>query len=115
MVQLCGMQFRLTLPSSPSRHYLFPLVTQTLLTALGRYVPETEEWLAQEGHWWENEAEPDMEQEVSMLASDFSDINVGTSADESDEQAVEGDREQDSSPASEEATELGGLFGPIDL
>ena len=109
------MQSRLTLPSSPRRHDLFPVATQTLLTALCRYVPETEEWLAQEGHWWENEAEPDLEQEVSMLASDFQDINVGTSADESEDQAVEGDREEDSSPASEEATELSSLFGPIDL
>lgn len=86
-----------------------------MLTALCSYVPETEEWLAQEGHWWENEAEPDMEQEVSMLASDFSDINIGTSADESDDQAVESDPGENSSPASEEATELSGLFGPIDL
>ena len=109
------MVSRLTLPSSPCKHDLFPLATQTLLTALCRYVPDTEEMLAQEGHWWENEAEPDMEQEVSMLASDFSDINVGTSADESDDQAVDGDREEDSSPASEEATELSGLFGPMDL
>lgn len=80
-----------------------------------RYVPETEEWLAQQGHWWDNEAEPDTEQEVSMLASDFSDINIGGSADETDDQAVEGDREEDSSTGSEDATELGGLFGPIDL
>ena len=92
-----------------------PLVTHTLLNALCRYVPETEEWLAQEGHWWENEAAPDMGQEISMLASDFQDINVGRSTDESDDQAAEGDREEDSSPASEETTELSGLFGPIDL
>lgn len=111
------MHLRLTLalrPSRPCRHAL-PLAIQTLLIALCSYVPETEEWLAQEGHWWENEAEPDVEQEVSMLASDFSDINVGTSADESDDQAVENVRGESSSPASEEATELSGLFGPIDL
>ena len=68
-----------------------------------------------EGHWWENEEEPDLEQEISMLASDFSDINVGNSADEGDQQVVEGDREEDSSPESEDATQLGKLFGPIDL
>lgn len=56
-----------------------------------------------------------MDQEISMLASDFQDINVGRSAEESDDQAAEGDREEDSSPASEETTELSGLFGPIDL
>lgn len=97
------------------RHVLHPLSNSHMLNALCRYVPETEEWLAQEGHWWENEAEPDMDQEISMLASDFQDINVGRSADESDDQAAEGDREEDSSPASEETSELSGLFGPIDL
>ncbi len=50
-----------------------------------------------------------------MLASDFSDINIGGSADEADDQASESDREEDSPTGSDDATELGGLFGPIDL
>ncbi len=81
-----------------------------------RYFPETDEWLASIGHWWEDEAEPDVGQEVSMLASDFSDINVGSNADDTDDASGEPDNEDESATApDEEASELGNLFGPTDL
>ncbi|KAL0056022.1 hypothetical protein WJX82_006799 [Trebouxia sp. C0006] len=81
-----------------------------------QYFPETDEWLASIGHWWEDEAEPDVGQEVSMLASDFSDINVGSNADDTDDASGEPDNEDESATApDEEASELGNLFGPTDL
>jgi len=81
-----------------------------------RYFPETDEWLASIGHWWEDEAEPDVGQEVSMLASDFSDINVGNNADDTDDASGEPDNEDESATApDDEASELGNLFGPTDL
>lgn len=81
-----------------------------------RYFPETDEWLASIGHWWEDEAEPDLGQEVTMLASDFSDINIGSNADDADDQSGEGDNEEDAGPSQDdEAAELGNLFGQNDL
>ena len=82
---------------------------------MDRYVPETEEWLAEAGHLWEDVAEPDMSQELSMLASDFSDINVGGGVEDSDDQAGEAETEEDASNEPDESTELGKLFGPADL
>lgn len=51
-----------------------------------------------------------------MLASDFSDINVGNNADDTDDPSGEADNEDE--PATvpdDEASELGNLFGPTDL
>ena len=86
------------------------------LAVMCRYFPETDEWLASIGHLWEDEAEPDVGQEVSMLASDFSDINVGNNTDDTDDASGEPDNEDE--PATvpdDEASELGNLFGPTDL
>ncbi|DBA67266.1 TPA: hypothetical protein ACH3X2_001573 [Trebouxia sp. C0005] len=81
-----------------------------------KYFPEMDEWLADIGHLWEDEAEPDVGQEVSMLASDFSDINVGNSADDTDDPSGEADNEDESATApDDEASELGNLFGQTDL
>ena len=80
-----------------------------------RYVPETEDWLAAAGHLWEDVVEPDMSQEISMLASDFSDINVGGAAEDNDDQVGEAEPEDDASNEPDESTEFGKLFGPADL
>ncbi len=84
--------------------------------AVCRYFPETEEWLAESGHWWEDEVEPDLDQEVSMLASDFSDINVGNNADNADDQTGDADNEDEAATSpDDEAAELGNHFGQTDL
>lgn len=79
------------------------------------YVPETDEYLAEIGHLWEAENEPDLEQEVSMLASDFSGLDAANNQTGEDEQegapAPRDGDEDDSAGPNDEAAQLGKFFG----
>ena len=77
------------------------------------YIPDTEEYLAEIGHWWEDETEPDLEHEVS-LASEFSDLDVDGSglADREGTSVADIDNEDDN--ADDETAQLGRYFGAED-
>ena len=65
--------------------------------------------MAEIGHWWEDEAEPDLEQEV-LLGSEFSDLE-GNQAD-GDQAEVPADDNDDDAPAQDsDAAQLGKYFG----
>ena len=72
--------------------------------------------MASIGHWWEDETEPDMEQEISMLASDFSDINVGSNAEDTDQTEESTDTGAGrGTTESDDDAQLGTLFSEPDL
>lgn len=78
-----------------------------------RYIPEWEEEMSAIGRLWVEETEPDTDPDSAMLASDFTDINVGTSAD--DVPNAELENNDDSVDETEDMKLKGPQFGSTDL
>lgn len=82
-----------------------------LLLGCCSYIPETEEYLAEIGHWWENESEPDLKPEVT-LASEFSDLEVdGSSSVDADQDNADNENDDDTAGPDDDAAQLGRVFG----